>query len=113
MPSSSASSFPNLLQLFPESQLAPTQSHNQPQSRRQTKPTYLNCTAKSSFVSSSSQLSSHRCALPLGICVSSSFQSSIGKSSNSSSSSRGAGFLSAERGCSLDLESDTVAPACL
>lgn len=79
--------------------------------------TYLNCTANSSLVSSSSQLSSQRCVFPPGICVSSSVQStphqytllflpnppsgcwgdlpSAGKSSNSSSSSScAAGFFS-------------------
>jgi hypothetical protein len=38
-------------------------------------PTYFNCAEKSSFVSSSSQLSSHKCIFPLGKSVFSSVQS--------------------------------------
>jgi hypothetical protein len=93
-------------------------------------PTNLSCTANSSLVSSSSQLSSQRCVLPPGICVSSSVQSatrqqtvprvfassrcafsgfrvpSAGKSSNSSSSSScAAGFFSAAGSPFFDLSS--------
>ena len=96
--------------------------------------TYFNCTEKSSVVSSSSQLSSHRCVFVPCAPTSSSFAQSIthqhhvhiilhqqfpdifclpstGKSSNSSSSSSCAAGFCGWRGLESSLESETVALA--
>ena len=72
--------------------------------------THFSCTEKSSVVSSSSQLSSHKCFVGPCAPTSSSFaQSSTGKSSNSSSSSSWAAGFWGWSGLLSSLESETVA----